>query len=155
MDLYCLNFLGGISVLDRIVDTYRYSPHWHEEFVIAIYQDGAKQFQCGRHRGIAKTDDLLIIAPGTVHSAMTFDGIGWNYRSLYLTSVQLSKATGLEEKTLITRIHDFSQLSCRAGLARQAFQIFDAGTGTDIICQSGAQRWSVIPYWRGGSGSGR
>jgi len=132
MDLYSLNFLGGISVLDSIVDTYQYSPHWHEEYVIAIYRDGAKQYQCGRHYGIAKADDLLIIAPGTVHRANTFDGVGWNYRSLYLTSAQFSKATGFNEETLISKIHDFSQLSHQSGLVRQAFQVFDAGTGTNI-----------------------
>ena len=132
MDLYSLNILGGISVLDSIVDTYQYSPHWHEEYVIAIYRDGAKQYQCGRHHGIAKADDLLIIAPGTVHSAMTFDGIGWSYLSLYLTSSQCSKATGINEETLVSKIHDFSQLSYQSGLVRQAFQVFDAGTGSNI-----------------------
>ncbi len=132
MELKSLPLYGGISVLDSIVETYQYAPHWHEEYVIAVYRDGAKNYQCGRYRGVAQTSDLLIISPGTVHSAKTFDGLGWNYLSLYMDSAQFSLATGVEEEAIFSRISDFSQLSGRTGFIRKLFQVFDGGSAAEL-----------------------
>lgn len=54
MDLYWLDCFGGIRVLDSIVDTYRYSPHWHEEYVIAIYRDAQNNFSVDAIMGLRK-----------------------------------------------------------------------------------------------------
>lgn len=132
MNLARSNIFGGVTILDSVVKSYEYAPHWHDEYVFAVYRGGAKQFRCARYFGTAASHDLLVIAPGTLHSARTFDDTGWDYRSLYFTLDQLSKATGLGENELDARFRDFTHVEGRSKLALALFCALDGGDKTEL-----------------------
>ena len=132
MDLTHSKLFGGVAILDSLVDSYKYAPHWHDEFVFAVYRGGAKRYRCARHTGTATSGDVLVIAPGTLHSAATFDETGWNYRALYFDPVQLAQATGLSVAKLDIRFRDFTHISQKPGLAIKLFEALDAGNETEL-----------------------
>ena len=132
MDLTHSKIFGGITVLNSVVNNYQYAPHWHNRYVLAIYRDGAKQFKCAQYTGIAVAGDLLIIAPGTLHSATTLDNNGWDYCALNFTTDQLSKAMGFSERELDERFQDFSHIKNNKASNRKVFDALDAGKDTEL-----------------------
>lgn len=132
MKLSHLDVLGGITLLESVVNAYEYAPHWHEEYVFAIYRGGVKQFTCGRDQGIAKPKDILLIAPGTIHSAKAIENFGWDYISLYLSPETLTRVTGLEQNSIAKKIHQYVQLSNNHLLTNHFFDACDAGNAMDI-----------------------
>lgn len=49
-------------------------PHWHAEFEISLITDGSANYKFGAEDYITHTNDIIIIAPNTLHSIVPFDG---------------------------------------------------------------------------------
>lgn len=75
--------LGGIDLLIANCVNHRFARHAHEEFVLAVFERGAEQFETeGRHL-TASAGTVLIIPPGIAHTGRAATEDGWSYRAFY------------------------------------------------------------------------
>lgn len=49
-------------------------PHWHPEFEISLITDGSANYKFGTEDYITHPNDIIIIAPNTLHSIVPFEG---------------------------------------------------------------------------------
>jgi AraC-like DNA-binding protein len=75
--------LGGIDLLTATCVTHRFARHAHEEFVLAVYERGAQQFETEGRGVIASAGSVLLIPPGIAHTGRAADANGWSYRAFY------------------------------------------------------------------------
>ena len=86
-----LDVLGGLDCLDARYHQHAFAPHSHDTFVIGVWEAGAATVRCDSRVGTYAADDVLVINPGTVHSAGAAAPEGWRYRAIY-PSVALVEA---------------------------------------------------------------
>lgn len=74
----------GIELVAGRCFEHRYRPHFHEEFVVAVFMSGTHRYRVGRHAGVAVPGDVLLIPQGEMHAG---EGAsrhqGWSYRAFY------------------------------------------------------------------------
>ncbi|OMH30805.1 AraC family transcriptional regulator [Motiliproteus sp. MSK22-1] len=75
--------LGGIDLLSAECIKHRFSRHAHEEFVLAVFERGAEQFEAQDATLTAKAGSVLIIPPGVAHTGQAASNDGWSYRAIY------------------------------------------------------------------------
>ena len=75
--------LGGIDLLSAHCVTHRFSRHAHEEFVLAVFERGAEQFEAEGRCIIAAEGSILLIPPGVAHTGQSATPGGWSYRAFY------------------------------------------------------------------------
>lgn len=95
--------LGGFDILHSNCKNFSFTPHSHDEIVIAAYIKGQKHYKCHRSEGIALPGDLLLIGSDVVHSARSIKDFNWQYISVYLTLGQICTVTGLTEQEINSR----------------------------------------------------
>lgn len=68
--LHSTDYVPYSFYLCKIPDYYQsVAMHWHQEFEINLVIEGCGEFICGDEKFIAKTGDILIIPPNTLHAA--------------------------------------------------------------------------------------
>ncbi len=127
-----LTAFGGTNLLHSQVRQFRFAPHWHDEYVIAAYHGGQKNLRCGISDTITQKGDLLIIAPGTIHSATVHGAKGWHYRALYLSEAQICDALKLTPEALRQRTGDHIHLRNVPSLPAELPAALDAGSISEL-----------------------
>ena len=82
-----LELRRGFSVADPV------PRHWHEEYQLCLVESGAGEL---KYRGSSlptPAASLFIVHPGEVHSNRCFDSVGCNYRTLFLDTELVRRAT--------------------------------------------------------------
>jgi AraC-like DNA-binding protein len=74
---------AGVEMLTGHCFEHRYSPHFHEEVVVATFTSGAQRHSIGRRSGVAGPGSILIIPSGETHSGEAAQEAGWSYRAFY------------------------------------------------------------------------
>ncbi|MFC0219087.1 AraC family transcriptional regulator [Pseudochelatococcus lubricantis] len=78
------SLFGGLELLRASCFDHRYSPHFHDEFVVAAFRRGAQRHRVARHEGVAHAGTVMIIHPGEVHSAEAAERNGiWEHCAFY------------------------------------------------------------------------
>lgn len=75
--------LGGVDVLHAQIHTYAFSPHAHEEMVIAVYEQGTKRFVAGGLHEKTGAGTILVLPPDIAHHGGADDEHGCAYRAFY------------------------------------------------------------------------
>lgn len=75
--------LGGIDLLTADCITHRFARHAHEEFVLAVFERGAEQFETEGRCITASAGSILLIPPGIAHTGRAAGTEGWSYRAFY------------------------------------------------------------------------
>ncbi len=90
--LWRTDILGGLELLRARYVELSYSPHTHEEFLIAVTEDGAAlpRYRKGAH--LHSPGDVLVLNPGEVHGGGPAQGAIWQYRAFYAPAALLQRA---------------------------------------------------------------
>ena len=72
--------------------TFSFSPHTHDEYMIAVTEDGfaLPHFRGGGH--LHRSGDILVLNPGEVHGGGPAQGAIWRYRSFYVPAGLMQRA---------------------------------------------------------------
>jgi AraC-like DNA-binding protein len=100
-----LPVLGGISTLRAAYRDHAFAPHSHDWFVVGVFESGAAHIRCEGRPARASTNDVLVINPGAVHSAVAASAEGWRYRAIY-PSMELIEALLAERSRQTPRFFD-------------------------------------------------
>jgi AraC-like DNA-binding protein len=77
-------FQGEMEVLRASCFDHRYPPHFHDEFVMAIFARGAQRNRVCRKTGVASAGTVMFIHPGEVHTGEAVErDLGWDYCAFY------------------------------------------------------------------------
>ncbi|MGK9176030.1 AraC family transcriptional regulator [Yokenella regensburgei] len=77
-------FQGEMEVLRASCFDHRYPPHFHDEFVMAIFARGAQRNRVCRKTGVAAAGTVMFIHPGEVHTGEAVErDLGWDYCAFY------------------------------------------------------------------------
>jgi AraC-like DNA-binding protein len=77
--------LAGMDLIHASYTTLEFAPHAHEEFVIAVTEDGAGKYRSNNKSDIAPPNTVLVFNPGEIHSGGVANGKLWRYRALYMS----------------------------------------------------------------------
>lgn len=75
--------LGGIDLLTADCITHQFARHAHEEFVLAVFERGAEQFEAEGQQLTATRGSVLLIPPSIAHTGQAARQEGWSYRAFY------------------------------------------------------------------------
>lgn len=75
--------LGGIDLLTADCITHQFARHAHEEFVLAVFERGAEQFETEGRCITASAGSTLLIPPSIAHTGRAASTEGWSYRAFY------------------------------------------------------------------------
>lgn len=77
-------FQGEMEVLRASCFDLSYPPHFHDEFVLAVFARGAQRNRVCRKTGVAAAGTVMIIHPGEVHTGEAVErDLGWDYSAFY------------------------------------------------------------------------
>lgn len=74
---------GGMDMLYADCVAHRFARHAHEEFVLAMYERGAEEFEATGKKLIAAEGSVLLIPPCIAHNGQAAISDGWSYRAFY------------------------------------------------------------------------
>jgi AraC-like DNA-binding protein len=80
--------LPGVDLLRARFVTHRYGRHTHDEYAIALIEDGVEEFEYAGRIERAGPGSIGLVNPGVVHTGHAGVPSGWTYRVLY-PSVEL------------------------------------------------------------------
>lgn len=76
--------LDGVQLLTARFRKHHYGRHAHDAYVLAVLDDGAQAFSYRGERCVARTGDVVILAPGEAHDGRPHDADGYHYRTLHI-----------------------------------------------------------------------
>jgi AraC-like DNA-binding protein len=90
--LWRVDVLGGLELLRARYVEFSFSPHTHEEFMIAVTEGGTAlpRYRGGAH--IHGPGDMLVLNPGEIHGGGPARRAIWRYRAFYLPAALLQRA---------------------------------------------------------------
>lgn len=74
----------GIETIRAGLNEHVYAPHWHDEYLIGITDQGAQQFNCRSEKQILLPGSCFLLEPGEIHDGEAIHQNGSRYRQLYL-----------------------------------------------------------------------
>jgi len=77
--------LGGVSLLFTEFRTVSFPRHVHDEFVIAVTEEGAGRCVTRGVSDIGTSRSIMVFNPGEPHAGGVTGGMIWRYRGLYVT----------------------------------------------------------------------
>jgi AraC-like DNA-binding protein len=72
----------------------RFAPHWHDTFAIGIVERGAGRIWYRGREERHEPGDVIVIAPGELHTGQSADPLGWSYRTIYPPKSLLAAVAG-------------------------------------------------------------
>lgn len=74
----------GVDVLVARNTTHQYPSHFHDEYVVSMFESGAQRHRIGRRLSVASAGHLVLIQPGEPHTGepSTIGG-SWSHRAFY------------------------------------------------------------------------
>jgi AraC-like DNA-binding protein len=106
--LWRVDVLGGLELLRARYVEFTFSPHTHEEFMIAVTEGGSAlpRYRGGAH--LHGPGDVLVLNPGEVHGGGPARGAIWRYRAFY-ASAALVQRTAQELTGVDRRLPQFAE----------------------------------------------
>lgn len=83
---------SGVEAVRAHFGGHAYDPHFHNEVLIGVTEQGVQQFRCRRTVHRSTKGRVILIAPGETHDGMAPDVAGFTYSMLYLDPVRLAAA---------------------------------------------------------------
>jgi AraC-like DNA-binding protein len=77
--------LGGVSLLRAAFWTLSFPRHVHDEFVIAVTEEGAGRCVTRGVSDVGTSRSIMVFNPGEPHAGGVTGGMIWRYRGLYVT----------------------------------------------------------------------
>jgi AraC-like DNA-binding protein len=85
--------LSDLELLHATYITHSFAPHTHDHYVVAIVEQGVKQFDCHKKRHVAPVGSVVFVNPGEVHTGSAAIEQGYTYSALYPSVDLFSRAT--------------------------------------------------------------
>lgn len=83
---------SGVEAVRAHFGGHAYDPHFHDEVLIGVTEQGVQQFRCRRTLHRSTKGRVILIAPGETHDGMAPDAAGFTYSMLYLSPARLIAA---------------------------------------------------------------
>jgi len=133
-----VDLLGGLNILRVHLIEFSYSPHTHEEFLIALTEGGAALpcYRGSTHQHIP--GKVLVLNPGEVHSGGPAQGAIWQYRAFYVPAdilLRISQELTDGDSSLPQFSEDVVNDTHLAALLRQAHDAIEV-PGSVLECES-------------------
>jgi AraC-like DNA-binding protein len=108
---------GGVELFSATLTEFAFRPHAHEEFFIALTEDGlcASSYRGGRH--VNGPGDLMVLNPQEAHAGGPPAGGSWTYRSLYPRPELFGEVTPwftadvIRDRSIAARLRRYCQLA--------------------------------------------
>jgi len=92
--------LPGVVLMRADFTTQEFSPHVHDEMVIAVTEEGGAEYDSRGVRDLAEKGSTLVFNPGEPHAGRMGRSARWRYRAFYLDGQALDRlAADLEMPT--------------------------------------------------------
>ncbi len=75
--------LGGVELFRATLSEFAFRPHAHEEFFIALTEDGLATPMYRGERHVIGPGDLIVLNPEEAHAGGPPAEVSWTYRALY------------------------------------------------------------------------
>ena len=89
---------GGIDLFRAFNFNHQFKHHFHEEWVIAIYEGGTEHCKIGNVERFTQRGDIHLIPPMCSHSGGPVDDEGWSYRTFYPSQTLIDEILGHSNK---------------------------------------------------------
>ena len=74
----------GVDLLVARDTDHRYASHFHEEYVVSVFEAGSQRHRVGSRESVATPGSLVLIRPGEPHTGEPgVDGGSWSHRAFY------------------------------------------------------------------------
>lgn len=83
--------LPGVVLMRADFTTQEFSPHVHDEMVIAVTEEGGAEYDSRGVRDLAEKGSTLVFNPGEPHAGRMGRSLRWRYRSFYLDGQALDR----------------------------------------------------------------
>ncbi|WP_119422068.1 AraC family transcriptional regulator [Desertibaculum subflavum] len=83
---------GGVEAVRAHFRGHAYDPHFHDEVLIGVTEQGVQQFRCRRAVHRSTRGRVILIAPGETHDGVAPEAGGFTYSMLYLDPARLAAA---------------------------------------------------------------
>lgn len=90
-----------------------YDPHWHDDYLVGVTEQGVQQFHCRRQRHRSTPGQVFLLEPGELHDGDAPADAGFTYRMLYLGPQWLEA----QLRQLFAEVPDSFRLSFAATLS--------------------------------------
>jgi len=90
-----------------------YDPHWHDDYLVGVTEQGVQQFHCRRRRHRSTPGQVFLLEPGEVHDGDAPAEEGFTYQMLYISPGWLDE----QLRQLFSQVPDSYQLSFAATLS--------------------------------------
>lgn len=122
--------LGGIDLMRAHFKAHTFARHAHDEFVIAVFEQGAEKFEIGRSTHVAVAGSILVIAPGVFHTGSAASEHGWTYRAFYprpnlIADVQRDLFSLADDRGLAGQVQQFRDRRLQFALVTAHRQLED------------------------------
>jgi AraC-like DNA-binding protein len=118
--------LGGLELFRATLTEFAFRPHAHEEFFIALTEDGlaTPTYRHGTH--VIGPGDVIVLNPEEAHAGGPPDAVSWTYRALYVRPELMREVTDraaapefrrdvVRDRELAARLRRFHRLTEQAG----------------------------------------
>lgn len=85
---------SGIETLRAHFQGHAYDPHWHDNYLVGVTEQGVQQFHCRRQRHSSTPGQVFTLEPGEIHDGTAPCAEGFTYRMLYLDPQWLRRELG-------------------------------------------------------------
>jgi AraC-like DNA-binding protein len=118
--------LGGLELLRATLTGFAFRPHAHEEFFIALTEDGVATPTYRRGTHVIGPGDVIVLNPEEAHAGGPPDAASWTYRALYVRPELMRAVTDraavpafggdvVRDRELAARLRRFHRLTERPG----------------------------------------
>ncbi len=97
----------GIETIRAHFTGHAYDPHFHDEYLVGVTEQGLQEFSCRRALHRSTPGRVILIEPGEIHDGHAPDEAGFTYLMLYLSPAWLAESC--------TRVADGAFPSHRVG----------------------------------------
>lgn len=88
----------GIETIQAHFTGHAYDPHFHEEYLVGVTEQGLQQFSCRRAVHRSTPGRVILIEPGEIHDGQAPGREGFTYLMLYLHPSWLARScTGVAD----------------------------------------------------------
>ncbi len=76
----------------------QFAPHSHDSLALGVIEQGRSRMLWRGAERLLRAGDVVVIAPGEVHTGGPADDAGWQYRMLYVPTSLVADAAGGEDR---------------------------------------------------------
>ena len=84
---------GGLELLRASFDSFRFTPHIHEEYMLVVTEAGAAKVHTLGRVQLVEPGSVIILNPNVVHGGGPTGTATWRYRAFYPSAELMQRAT--------------------------------------------------------------